>query len=398
MPRPAALIVDAVRTAGGTRNGRLSGWHPADLAAEVLSALTVRCDLDPAAVDEVIVGCATQVGDQALNIGRSAVLAAGWPESVPATSVDRQCGSSLQAIQFAAHGVLAGAYEVVIAAGVECMSTTPVGATLIPGSTPYGPRVMERYAPAGGLVPLGISAELVAERFGLTRDELDAFAARSHRRAGHATAEGRFAREIVPVEGRLRDRETGAVTVLADPLTVDEAVRQGVTAGALAALKPEFQPDGVVTAGNRAPVGDGAAAVLIASERAVGRLGLRPRARVVACASAAVDPLLALTGPIPASVEVLKRARRRLGDIDVVEVDEGFAAAVLAWERELAADPDRVNPNGGAIALGRPLGGAGARAMATLLYELERRDGRFGLQAMGGAGGTASATVVERLG
>jgi len=398
MPRPAALIVDAVRTAGGTRNGRLSGWHPADLAAEVLSALAVRCDLDPAAVDEVIVGCATQVGDQALNIGRSAVLAAGWPESVPATSVDRQCGSSLQAIHFAAHGVLAGAYDVVIAAGVECMSTTPVGATLIPGSTPYGPRVMERYAPAGGLVPLGISAELVAERFGLTRDELDAFAARSHRRAGRATAEGRFAREIVPVEGRLRDRETGAVTVLADPLTVDEAVRRSVTAGALAALKPEFQPDGVVTAGNRAPVGDGAAAVLIASERAAARLGLRPRARVVACASAAVDPLLALTGPIPASVEVLKRARRRLGDIDVVEVDEGFAAAVVAWERELGADPDRVNPNGGAIALGRPLGSAGARAMATLLYELERRDGRFGLQAVGGAGGTASATVVERLG
>src|SRR6516165_2841855 len=178
MPRPAALIVDAVRTAGGTRNGRLSGWHPADLAAEVLSALAVRCDLDPAAVDEVIVGCATQVGDQALNIGRSAVLAAGWPESVPATSVDRQCGSSLQAIHFAAHGVLAGAYDVVIAAGVECMSTTPVGATLIPGSTPYGPRVMERYASAGGLVPLGVSAELVAERFGLTREELDAFAAR----------------------------------------------------------------------------------------------------------------------------------------------------------------------------------------------------------------------------
>ena len=398
MPRPAALIVDAVRTAGGTRNGRLSGWHPADLAAEVLSALAVRCDLDPAAVDEVIVGCATQVGDQALNIGRSAVLAAGWPESVPATSVDRQCGSSLQAIQFAAHGVLAGAYEVVIAAGVECMSTTPVGATLIPGSTPYGPRVMERYAPAGGLVPLGISAELVAERFGLTRDELDAFAARSHRRAGRATAEGRFAREIVPVGGRLRDRETGAVTVLADPLTVDEAVRRSVTAGALAALKPEFQPDGVVTAGNRAPVGDGAAAVLIASERAAARLGLRPRARVVACASAAVDPLLALTGPIPASVEVLKRARRRLGDIDVVEVDEGFAAAVVAWERELGADPDRVNPNGGAIALGHPLGSSGARLMTTLVHELARRGGRYGLAAIAGAGGTANAAVVERLG
>jgi acetyl-CoA acetyltransferase family protein len=257
---------------------------------------------------------------------------------------------------------------------------------------------MERYAPAGGLVPLGISAELVAERFGISRDELDAFAVRSHQRAYGATAEGRFAREIVAVEGRLRDRETGAVTVLADPLTMDEAIRRGVTADALAALKPEFQPDGVVTAGNRAPVGDGAAAVLIASERAAGRLGLRPCARVVACASAAVDPLLALTGPIPASVEVLKRARRRLADVDVVEVDEGFAAAVVAWERELGADPDRVNPNGGAIALGRPLGSEGARVMATLLHELERRGGRFGLQAMGGSGGTAIAAVVERLG
>jgi acetyl-CoA acetyltransferase family protein len=392
------VIVDAVRTAGGKRNGRLSGWHPADLAGEVLAALVARHDLDPAVVDDVIVGCATQIGDQALNIGRSAVLAAGFPESVPATSVDRQSGSALQAVAFAAQGVAAGAYDVVIAAGVECMSTTPVGATLIPGSTPYGPRVMERYASAGGLVPLGVSAELVAERFGLTREELDAFAARSHHRADRATVEGRFAREIVAVEGRLRDRETGAVTVLAEPLTVDEDIRPGLTPEALAALKPEFQPDGVITAGNRAPVGDGAAAVLVASERAAARLGLPVRARFVAFAVAGVDPLLALTGPVPASATVLQRARRRLADVDVVEIDEGFAAAVLAWARELGGDPSRVNPNGGAIALGHPLGSAGARLMTTLVHELERGGGRYGLAATGGAGGTANATIIERVG
>jgi acetyl-CoA acyltransferase len=397
MPARTAVIVDAVRTAGGKRNGRLSGWHPADLAGEVLRALAARHDLDPAVIDDVVVGCATQIGDQALNIGRSAVLAAGFPESVPATSVDRQSGSSLQAVHFAAQGVAADAYDVVIAAGVECMSTTPVGATLIPGSTPYGPGVMERYASAGGLVPLGVSAELVAERFGLTRELLDGFALRSHHRAERATAEGRFAGEIVAVEGRLRDRETGVVTALAHPLTADEDIRAGLTAEALAALKPEFQPDGVITAGNRAPVGDGAAAVLIASERAAARLGLPARARFVAFAVAGVDPLLALTGPIPASATALQRARRSLADIDAVEVDEGFAAAVLAWERELGGDPERVNRNGGAIALGHPLGSAGARLLTTLVHELERCSGRYGLATTGGAGGIANATIIERM-
>ena len=397
MPDRTAVIVDAVRTAGGKRNGRLSGWHPVDLAGEVLSILTTRRDLDPAVLDDVIVGCATQIGDQALNIGRGAALAAGFPESIPGTSVDSQGGSSLQAIGFAAQGVVAGAYDVVIAAGVECMSTTPVGATLIPGSTPYGPRVMERYAAAGGLVPLGISAERVAERCGLTRDELDAFALHSHQRAARATAEGRFAGEIVAVEARLRDRETGVVTVLAEPLSVDEDIHPGLTADALAALKPEFTPDGVITAGNRAPVGDGAAAVLIADERAAARLGLPVRARLVAFAVAAVDPLLALTAPIPASAAALQRAGVGLSDCDVREIDEGFAAAVLAGERELGADPDRVNPNGGAIALGHPLGSSGARLMATLVHELGRRGGRYGLAAIGGAGGTASAAVIERV-
>jgi len=398
MPSRTAVIVDAVRTAGGRRNGRLSGWHPVDLAGEVLSTLITRSGLDPALVDEVIVGCATQIGDQALNVGRGAVLGAGFPESVSGASVDCQGGSSLQAIQFAAQGVVAGAYDVVIAAGVECMSTTPVGATLIPGSTPYGPRVMERYAAAGGLVPLGISAERVAERCGLTRDELDAFALHSHQRAARATAEGRFAGEIVAVEARLRDRETGVVTVLAEPLSVDEDIRPGLTADALAALKPEFTPDGVITAGNRAPVGDGAAAVLIASERAAARLGLSVRARFAALAVAGVDPLLALTAPIPASAAALQRAGVGPDDIDVFEIDEGFAAAVLAWERDLGGDPDRVNPNGGAIALGHPLGSSGARLMTTLVHELARRGGRYGLAAIAGAGGTANAAVVERLG
>ncbi len=392
------VIVDAVRTAAGRRNGRLSGWHPVDLLAEVLGALVQRCDLDPALVDDVVVGCATQYGDQAVNVGRNAVLAAGWPDSVPATTVDRQCGSSLQAVHFAAQGVAAGAYDVVIAAGVECMSTTPLGSSVVPGSLPYGPRMMERYAPVGGLVPLGVSAELVAERWGLTREDLDAFAARSHQRAERATAEGRFAAEVVGVEARVRDRETGAVSFLSGHHTVDEGIRPGATSATFSDLKPAFVPDGVVTAGNSAAVGDGAAAVLITSDRRAAQLGLPVRAGFASFAVAAVDPLVALTGPVPATVEALRRARRRVADIDVFEVNESFASAVLAWQREVGPDPDRVNPNGGAIALGHPPGCSGARLLATLLHELERSGGRFGLEAVGGSGGTANAVVIERPG
>jgi acetyl-CoA acyltransferase len=261
-----AVIVDAVRTAVGMRNGKLSGWHPVDLAGAVLDALVRRNDLDPAVVDDVIVGCVTQVGDQAINVGRSAVLAAGWPESVPGVTVDRQCGSSQQAVHFAAQGVIAGAYDVVVAAGVECMSTTPVGSSVTTGSRPFGPRVMERYAPLGGLVPQGASAELVAERWSLTRDDLDAYAAESHMRAERAVTGGRFAREIVPVQARIRDRETGHLVVLDEDFRTDEGVGRGATLESLAALKPAFTPEGRVTAGNSAPVGDGAAAVLVMSE------------------------------------------------------------------------------------------------------------------------------------
>jgi acetyl-CoA acetyltransferase family protein len=393
-----AVIVDAVRTAVGKRNGKLSGWHPVDLAAEVLDALARRSDLDPSLVDDVIMGCVTQVGDQALNIGRNAVLAAGWPESVPGVSVDRQGGSSQQAVHFAAQGVVAGAYDVVVAAGVECMSTTPVGSSVTPGSRPFGPRVMERYAALGGLVPQGVAAETVADRWSLTREDLDAFGARSQQRAERATIEHRFEREIVAVQGRVRDRDTGHLVLLGEDVTADEGVRPGATAEALATLKPAFTPGGKVTAGNSAQTSDGAAAVLIMSEERAVELGLRPRARFHAFALAGVDPLTLLTGAIPATTRVLERAKLAVSDVDVFEVNEVFASVVLAWASEHHPDMDRVNPNGGAIALGHPVGCSGARLLTTLLHELERDGGRYGLQAMSEGGGLATAMVIERLG
>jgi acetyl-CoA acyltransferase len=392
-----AVIVDAVRTAGGKRYGKLSGWHPADLASEVLKALVERNDLDPGIVDDVIMGCVMQVGDQGVNIGRNAVLAAGFPESVPATSVDRQCGSSQQAAHFAAQGVIAGAYDVVIAAGVELMSTTPMGASMTPGSFPFGPRVMERYAPVGGLVAQGISAELIADKWGLSREDLDAFGARSQQLAAQATSEGRFEREIVPVAGRIKDRETGNVVELDETVTADEGIRPGTTAETLAKLKPAFKQDGKVTAGNSSQITDGAAAVLIMSEEKAAALGLRPRARFHTFALAGVDPVTMLTGPIPATSKVLERAKLSLDDIDVVEINEAFASVVLAWAAEHHPDMSRVNPNGGAIALGHPLGCSGAKLMATLLCELERTGGRYGLQTMCEGGGMANATIIERL-
>ena len=394
----SAVIVDAVRTAGGKRNGRLSGWHPADLAGTVLSALAERNDLDPALIDDVIMGCVMQVGDQAVNIGRNAVLAAGWSESVPATSVDRQCGSSQQAAHFAAQGVMAGAYDVVVAAGVEVMSTTPMGASMIPGSLPFGPKVFERYAGVGGLVPQGISAELVAAKWGLSREELDAFGARSQQRAEQATAEGRFENEIVPVQARIKDRESGSIVDLDETHRTDEGIRSGTTIETLANLKPAFKPDGKVTAGNSSQISDGASAVLIMSEEKAAALGLRPRARFHAFALAGVEPVMMLTGPIPATAKVLERAKMTLDDIDAVEINEAFASVVLAWEKEFHPDMARVNVNGGAIALGHPLGCSGAKLMATLLNELERTGGRYGLQTMCEGGGLANATIIERLG
>ncbi len=296
-----AVIVDAVRTAGGKRYGKLSGWHSADLAAEVLSALVQRNDLDPGLVEDVIMGCVMQVGNQAVNVGRSAVLGAGWPESVPATTIDRQCGSSQQSAHFAAQGVIAGAYDVVVAAGVEVMSTTPMGASVTPGSFPMGPKVMERYAPRGGVVMQGTSAEIIADKWGLSREELDAFSAQSQQRAAVARDEGRFDNEIIAVKSKVYDRESGNVIESDELVTADEGIREGTTAESLAKLKPAFKEDGKVTAGNSSQITDGASAVLIMSEERAKALGLTPRARFHTFALAGVDPVTMLTGPIPST-------------------------------------------------------------------------------------------------
>jgi acetyl-CoA acyltransferase len=396
----SAVIVDVVRTAGGKRNGKLSGWHPVDLAAETLTALVERSDLDPGLIDDVIMGCVMQVGAQGINVARNAALAAGFPESVPGTTIDRQCGSSQQAAHFAAQGVMAGAYDVVIAAGVEVMSLVPMGASVMLSGVgaPFGPRIGARYAPAGGLVPQGISAELIAQRWGLSRDQLDAFGARSQQLAARATAEGRFAHEIVAVRSIIKDRDTGNVVESDEEVTTDEGIRADTTAETLARLKPAFKPDGRVTAGNSSQITDGASAALIMSEERASQLGLRPRARFHAFALVGVDPITMLTGPIPATARILERAKMALDDIDRVEINEAFASVVLAWEKDLHADLDRVNVNGGAIALGHPLGASGTKLLATLVNELERSGGRYGLQAMCEGGGMANATIVERLG
>ncbi|HEX7275813.1 MAG TPA: thiolase family protein [Acidimicrobiales bacterium] len=386
-----AVIVDAVRTPLGRRLGLLRDWHPVDLAAEVLRALATRNDLDPATIDDVILGCFSQTGEQALNVARSAALAAGFPESVPGTTVDRQCGSSQQAIHFAAQGVMAGAYDVVIAGGVESMSRVPMGSAILNGpGLPFGPTVHQRYLPAGGLVPQGIAAERMAEAWNLSREDLDAYSLASHRRAAAATDEGRFAREIVPVTV---DTPKGKVE-----LRTDEGIRRDTSQEALAGLKPAFEAGGRITAGNSSQITDGAAAVLIMSEERATALGLRPRARLAAFAVVGVDPVLMLTGPIPATTAVLARAGLALADIDRFEVNEAFASVVLAWAAEHDVDPETVNVNGGAIALGHPLGCSGARLTTTLLNELERSGGRYGLQTMCEGGGMANALVLERDG
>jgi acetyl-CoA acyltransferase len=386
-----AVIVDAVRTAGGKRNGKLKDWHPVDLAAETLRALVERNDLDPALVEDVIMGCVMQTGEQGINIGRNAALAAGFPESVVGTSIDRQCGSSQQSAHFAAQGVMAGAYDVVIAAGVECMTRVPMGATLTNGpGLPFGPKMMERYQAVGGLVPQGISAELIAEKWGLSREDLDAFSVESHKKAARATQEGRYDREIIPI--------TVEVDGEKQEMRADEGIRPDSSLETLAKLKPAFKPDGVVTAGNSSQITDGAAALLVMSEEKARELGLTPRARFHAFALAGVDPVTMLTGPIPATVKVLERAGMSLDDIDLIEINEAFASVVLAWEKELHPDMAKVNVNGGAIALGHPLGCSGAKLMATLLNELERTGGRYGLQTMCEGGGMANATIIERLG
>ena len=385
-----AVIVDAVRTAGGKRNGKLKDWHPVDLAAETLKALVERNDLDPALIEDVIMGCVMQTGAQGLNVARNAALAAGFPESVVGTSIDRQCGSSQQSAHFAAQGVMAGAYDVVVAAGVEVMTLVPMGVTMSGPGMPFGPRMMERYAPAGGLVPQGISAEMIADKWGLSREDLDRFSVESHTRAARATEEGRFQNEIVPIDV--------VVDGASEVFDRDEGIRPDSSMESLAKLKPAFKEDGKVTAGNSSQITDGAAAVLVMSEEKASELGLRARARFHTFALAGVDPIMMLTGPIPATEKVLERSGLAMEQIDLVEINEAFASVVLAWEKELRPDMSKVNVNGGAIALGHPLGCSGAKLMATLVNELERTGGRYGLQTMCEGGGMANATIIERLG
>jgi acetyl-CoA acyltransferase len=398
-----AVIVDAVRTAGGKRFGQLSGWHAADLAGEVLKALAERNSLDPALVDDVVMGCVMQVGNQGLNIGRNAVLAAGWPESVPATTVDRQCGSSQQAAHFAAQGVIAGAYDIAVAAGVEVMTTTPMGASMTPGSIPFGHATLARYADVEyiegwkGLIPQGVSAEIIADKWNLSREDLDQIGLASQQRAAVARDEGRFDNEIIPVKVKKLDKESGELIDTGDQMaTADEGIRES-TPESLANLKPAFIADGKVTAGNSSQICDGAAAVLIMSEEKAKELGLKARAKFHTFALAGVDPVTMLTGPIPATSKVLERSGLTMDDIDLFEVNEAFASVVGAWQKEHDADMSKVNVNGGAIALGHPLGGSGAKLMTTLLNELERTGGRYGLQTMCEGGGLANATIIERL-
>ncbi len=389
-----AVIVDAVRTPGGKRNGKLKNWHAVDLASEALKAIVSRNNLDPALIDDVIMGCVSQVGEQAFNVGRSAVLAAGWPESVPATTIDRQCGSSQQALHFAAQGVMSGAYDIVVAAGVEVMSRVTMGSSIGKDSGwPFGPRVTERYEPVGGLKNQGIGAEMIADQWDVSREDLDAFSAESHRRAAQATSEGRFEGEIVPIF--VRDDEGNPTTEL---MSTDEGIRADSTVATLANLKPAFKEGGKVTAGNSSQITDGASAVLIMSEEKAKELGYTPRAKFHSFALAGVDPVTMLTGPIPATKKILEKAGLTLDDIDLVEINEAFASVVLAWRKELNADLSKVNVNGGAIALGHPLGASGAKLMATLLNELERIGGRYGLLTMCEGGGLANATIIERLG
>lgn len=397
-----AVIVDAVRTpiGRGKPGGALSGWHAADLLGEVLGELVARTGVDPGRIDDVITGCVSQAGEQAFNIARHAVLAAGFPESVPATSVDRQCGSSQQALHFAAQGVMAGSYDIAVAAGVESMSRVPMFSSAM-GKDPGGSRVAERYAERGGLVNQGISAEMIAARWGLDREDLDRFSALSHQRAARATSEGMLDREIHPIAVDRGEGPTG------ESMTADEGIRPETTTETLAGLRPAFYSDElaarypelkwVVTAGGASQLSDGASAVLVMERGLAEQLGLRPRAAIRHMTVVGDDPILMLTGVIPATRRILERSGLSIGDIDAFEVNEAFAPVVLSWQKELGADLDRVNINGGAIANGHPLGASGAKLMTALLNVLEQTGGRFGLQTMCEGGGMANATIVERL-
>ena len=378
-----AVIVEAVRTPVGKRNGGLSGVHPVDLSGVVLKALAERSGIDPALVDDVIWGCVGQVGEQALNIARNAVLGAGWPETVPGTSVDRQCGSSQQSLHFAAAGVVSGQYDIVVAGGVESMSRVPMGASA-QGTWAFGEGFRERYD--GQHPNQGIGAEMIAERWGLSRTQLDEFSVASHEKAAAAQDDGRFVAQIAPV--KLPD---GTV------IDTDEGIRRGGSVETLAKLKPAFKENGVIHAGNSSQISDGSAALLVTSSEKAAELGLTPIVRVHTAVLAAADPVIMLTAPIPATQKALQRSGLRIDEIGAFEVNEAFAPVPLAWLAELGADAKALNPNGGAIALGHPLGGSGARLMTTLIHHMKDNGIRYGLQTMCEGGGMANATILELL-
>lgn len=394
-----AVIIDAVRSplAKGKAGGALAELHAVELLSQTISQLLARNDVDPGLVDDVLVGCVQQVGEQAGNVGRMAWLAAGLPQHVPSTTIERKCGSSQQAAHFAAQGIMAGVYDITVVAGVESMSRIPMGSTTI-GMDPYGPSVAQRYAP--GLVPQGVSAELIAARWKITREQQDAYSARSHERAIARAEAGRLDNEIVPIVSTGSD----GVRRIVDR---DETPRPGTTAEKLAGLNPAFvktqadqrfpEIEWSVTAGNSSQITDGASAMLVTSAAVADKLGLRPRARFHSFAVMADDPILMLTGPIPATRKVLSRSGLTIDEIDHYEINEAFAPVPLAWQAEFDADPAKLNPAGGAIALGHPLGASGARLMTTMLNSLEETGGRYGLQSMCEAGGMANATIIERL-
>jgi acetyl-CoA acyltransferase len=378
-----AVIVEAVRTPVGKRNGGLAGVHPADLSSQVLTALAERAGIDPAVVEDVVWGCVGQVGEQTFDIARNAVLGAGWPESVPGVTLDRQCGSSQQAVSFAAASVVAGHYDVVVAGGVESMSRVPMGMSAA-GKMPFGTGFLERYA--GTMPNQGIGAEMIVDRWGFSRSQLDEFSLASHEKAAVAQDEGRFAAEIAPVTA-----PDGT------SLEADEGVRRGGTLEKLAQLKPAFRENGTITAGNSSQISDGAAALLITTSEKAAELGLTPIARVHTAVVVGDDPVIMLTGPIPATALALKRSGLSISDIGVFEVNEAFAPVPLAWLAETGADPARLNPSGGAIAIGHPLGGSGARIMTTLVHRMRATGARYGLQTMCEGGGQANATILELL-
>jgi len=389
-----AVIVDAVRTpvGKGKPGGALSGIHPADLSAHVLKALAERNGLDPATVDDVVWGCVSQVGEQTGSIGRYSVLAAGWPESVPGLTIDRQCGSSQQAVHQVAAGVIAGQYDIAIAGGVESMSRVPMGSTRAGGQfgEPYGPSVLERYQVKG--FNQGVGAEMIAEEFGLTREQLDQHALDSHARAAAAIDEGRFKDQIAPVE--VADPSDPEGTRVFD---TDEGVRRGGSLEAMAGLKTVFKEDGVIHAGNSSQISDGAAALLVTTSEVAARNGWTPIARFHTGTVVGVDPITMLKGPIPGTKKVLERSGLSLDDIGAFEINEAFASVTMAWLKETGADYAKLNPNGGAIALGHPLGGSGARLMTTLVHHMKDQGIRYGLQSMCEGGGMANATILELL-